>query len=398
VRDTEIFATLLGLTEGWSVSSVDLRPGEDRLLLGIEFKGKVSCPVCGKACPLYDHSEERSWRHLDTMQFMTIVSCRVPRANCAEHGVKQLSVPWSGPHSRFTALFERLAIGLLGMTRCQSRTAKLLRLSPTQVHEIMHRAVRRGLARRELGEISHIAIDEKSFQKGHVYGCVLSDTKQRRVIDLSCGRSQEAACQAMNSLALPHAVKTITMDMHDPFKNAAYACIPQAEIIHDRFHVAMNLSRAIDITRRAESKSRPELRYSRYVWLKNAENRSPNQRQAFNDLIELELKTGKVYAFKEAFRCFFEQPGPVEGTQFLSDWLTEARKTQIPALKTVANTLEANFGGLISYLKWRLTNGFAEGLNSMIQEINTVARGFRRFPNFRIAVLFFLGKLELNPC
>ena len=385
MRDTEIFSSLLGLTEGWVVSSVELVPDENSIKLGVEFSGKVLCPVCGACCALYDHSEERSWRHLDTMQFMTIVSCRVPRANCSEHGVKQLSVPWSGPHSRFTALFERLAIGLLSMTRCQSRTAKLLRLSSNQVHEIMHRAVRRGLVRRELGEIPHVAMDEKSFQRGHVYGCVLSDPKGRRVIEVSLGRHEESAKQALSTLPLPHAVDTITLDMHEPFKNAAFAKIPQAEIIHDRFHVAMNLSKAIDFTRRAEVKKRPELKYSRYVWLKNPENRTGSQRRAFNDLMELELKTGTVYAFKE-------------GAQFLSDWITEARKTHIKALGTLANTFETNFGGLLAYLKWRLTNGFAEGLNSMIQELNTVARGFRRFQNFRIAVLFFLGKLELDPC
>ena len=397
MRDTEIFASLLGLTDGWVVSSVELALDEDSVCLGVEFRGTASCPVCGGACSIYDHSDERRWRHLDTMQFKTIVSCRVPRSSCPEHGVKQIAVPWSGPHSRFTSLFERLAIGLLGMTRCQYRTAKLLRLSANQVHEIMHRAVGRGLARRELGEIAHVAVDEKSFQRGHVYGCILSDTQQRRVLEVSLGRKEESAAEALGALPLPQAVKTITMDMHDAFKNAALAKIPQADIIHDRFHVAMNLSKAIDITRRAEVKKRPELKDSRYVWLKNPENRTESQTAAFNKLIELELKTATVYAFKEAFKCFFQQPGIQAGTQFLSDWLTEARKTHIPALQTVAKTLEANFAGLLAYIKWKLTNGFAEGLNSMIQEINTVARGFRRFENFRIAVLFFLGKLELDP-
>jgi len=332
------------------------------------------------------------------MQFMTIVFCRVPRSNCPEHGVKQLKVPWSGPHSRFTSLFEHMAIRLLGMTRCQSRTAKVLRLSPSQVHEIMHRAVSRGLARRELGEIPHVAMDEKSFQRGHVYGCVLSDSQRRRVLEVSLGRSEDSAREALASLPHPSAVKTITLDMHDPFKNAAYASLPKAEIIHDRFHVAMNLSKAVDLTRRTEVKSRPELKDSRYIWLKNPENLSTNQREVFSDLIESQLKTGTVYAYKEAFKYFFMQPEPVAATEFLSEWITQARRTLIPALKTVAATFEANFAGLISYAKWKLTNGFAEGLNSMIQEINTVARGFRRFQNFRIAVLFFLGKLELDPC
>jgi transposase len=36
-------------------------------------------------------------------------------------------------------------------------------------------------------------------------------------------------------------------------------------------------------------------------------------------------------------------------------------------------------------------------LNSRIQHLISCARGFRRFENLRIAILFFLGKLELYP-
>jgi transposase len=46
------------------------------------------CPGCGVGCRIYDHREERFWRHLDTMQFQTIVHCRIPRVNCPEHGIK----------------------------------------------------------------------------------------------------------------------------------------------------------------------------------------------------------------------------------------------------------------------------------------------------------------------
>ena len=397
MRDTTVFASLLGLTDGWVVTSVDLQLEVHSIRLVVERRGEVVCPVCSKVCPVYDHAEERVWRHLDTMKFMTFVACRVPRSNCPAHGVRQLEVPWAGVKSRFTAEFECIAIELLTMTRCQARTAKILRLSAGQVRHIMHRAVQRGLSRRDLGAIAHIAMDEKSFQRGHVYGCVLSDSSSRRVVNVSLGRDEAAARLVLQSLAQPDAVKTITLDMYEAFKNAAYAELPNAEVIHDRFHVAMNLNKAVDITRRAEQKKRPELKYSRYVWLKNPESRSPQQRADFNFLIEQELQTGRAYAFKEVFRHFFEQEDVPTATEFLNDWLTEVRKAKLPALASVADMLERNFGGLLAYVKWKLTNGFAEGLNAMIQEIKTVARGFRRFENFRIAIMFFLGKLDLYP-
>jgi transposase len=289
-------------------------------------------------------------------------------------------------------MFERLAIDLLGMTRCQSRTAKMLRLGPWQVHLIMKRAVERGLARRKLGDIRHLSIDDKSFQRGHCYGSVLSDSLGRRVLDVALGRDEKAAKLVLDSLEQPNEVQTITMDMAPAFKNAAMEALPHADIIHDRFHVAMMLNDAVDQTRRAEQKKRPELKYSRFVWLKNPENRSEKQHSDFNLLMGLELKTAQAYAFKEVLRHFFEQEDIQAATHFLSDWINEARKTKLPALLTAAKTIEKNFRGLLNYVKWKLTNGFAEGLNSMIQEIKTVARGFRKFENFRIAILFFLGQ------
>jgi hypothetical protein len=49
---------------------------------------KGTCPVCGRVCALYDYAPERTWRHLDTMQFQTVIRARVPRIECASDGVK----------------------------------------------------------------------------------------------------------------------------------------------------------------------------------------------------------------------------------------------------------------------------------------------------------------------
>jgi hypothetical protein len=36
--------------------------------------------------------------------------CKPPRSECAQHGVKTMSIPWAGKHSRFTQWFEAFAI------------------------------------------------------------------------------------------------------------------------------------------------------------------------------------------------------------------------------------------------------------------------------------------------
>ena len=54
--------------------------------------GSVACPECGNQCTIADHASERTWRHLDTMQFETRLRTRVPRANCKACGAKTIEV------------------------------------------------------------------------------------------------------------------------------------------------------------------------------------------------------------------------------------------------------------------------------------------------------------------
>ncbi len=396
MRDTEIFASLLGLDSGWRVSLVDLEEDALSLRLLVERVGPIVCPVCGEACSKHDNSPERSWRHLDTMQFATLVVCRVPRADCPEHGVHQMSVPWAGPKSRFTQLFEAFAIRALQLTKSQVRTAKLLRLSADQVHDIMHRAVDRGLERRVVGEVPHIGVDEKSFQ-GREFGTVLCDLMGKRVLEVVPGRKEDSARKAFETLPKRGLVKTVCLGMSEAYKNAASSGLGGAELIHDRFHVAALLSEAVDQTRRAEVKKHAELKESRYLWLKNPENLTEKQKTSFDALLATELKTTEAYGLKQVFRSFFEQETVDQAHDCFIDWYDEVQKRSVPAMKRVAHTLAKNLPGLLGAVKWKLTNAYAESVNAAIQEVKTVARGYRRFQNFRIAILFFLEKLDLSP-
>ena len=92
------YGQLLGLESPWEVASVDLKMEEQRVEIAlVHSRGeRVSCPECAERCAVHDHSPERSWRHLDTMQFETRLKARVPRSDCAECGVKTVEVPWAG--------------------------------------------------------------------------------------------------------------------------------------------------------------------------------------------------------------------------------------------------------------------------------------------------------------
>src|SRR6476660_8461948 len=147
------YRRLLGLEEPWVVDAVNLELAaqrvEIRLRAQVDTRG-LKCPECGKWAALYDHAPERRWRHLDTMQFETVLVARIPRVNCPEHGVKTIEVPWAGKNSRFTLMFEAFAIRVLQACETVKSGAGLLRLDWHSAHQIMERAVERGLRRRKI--------------------------------------------------------------------------------------------------------------------------------------------------------------------------------------------------------------------------------------------------------
>ena len=69
MRDTEFYEALLGLSDPWKVTKVELNSEAGRVDIWIEDCSgfKWSCPECQEKVSIYDHSEERVWRHLNQL-------------------------------------------------------------------------------------------------------------------------------------------------------------------------------------------------------------------------------------------------------------------------------------------------------------------------------------------
>ncbi|MFO0226285.1 MAG: transposase family protein [Planctomyces sp.] len=120
---------LVGLNQDLVIADVQLDVRNKTLTLPLEFVGDhVVCPECGATCSMKDHAAERSWRHLDAMQFQTILTARVPRCSCTTCGVKTIAVPWAEKHSRFTLLFEAFAIDVLQASQSIQSAARGFRI------------------------------------------------------------------------------------------------------------------------------------------------------------------------------------------------------------------------------------------------------------------------------
>lgn len=397
-----LFTKLLQLEENWVVKSVDTDFDSEEIFIYIEcLRDHLEDRETGDLCKVYDHAPMREWRHLDTMQYKTYIRCQLPRIITSEGKVKTFQPNWASDHERHTYLFEHAVIDLLKASKNQTKTAQLMRCGFNVVNRIMHLSVKRGMDRRNNSTLSfdHLSIDEKSFKKGHQYITVLSYPVSGCVLDVEEDRTKEACKKLLSNSLTPEqldSVSAISMDMWKPFLHTAQEMLPNASIVHDRFHLVKYLNEAIDKVRRREVKQHEDLKNSRYALLKNKENLTERQRIHFEAIADANYEVSKAWQVRENFKALFSKD-KLKATLSFSQWVKDATKRKIKEVDKVVEMFKNHQSGVINALLINLTNAMAERLNGKIQELKTIGRGYRTFSNFRSAILFFNGGLNLYP-
>lgn len=407
MQDRQLYEQILGIASPWFVDRVELKleQGEVCVYLAHRDSAVWQCPECGRECPLHDHAPERTWRHLDTCQYQTLLRATTPRTDCPEHGVRAVRLPWAEPNSRFTLLFERLAIDWL-KAASQKAVAERLGLSWDEVHGIMERAVKRGLARREAEELPHIGVDEKAFRKGHRYATVVCDVDRSRVLYVAEDRKQSSLDGFWKSItpAQLASIEGVAMDMWDPYENSIRQHLPEADekIVYDKFHVAKHLGEAVDRVRRAENKQLREeddnqLVGTKYQWLRNPDNFTDEQWRKFADLRNSNLKTARAWALKEQAMALWGYRYETPARKHFAWWYRWATHSRLRPMIEKAKMLKSRVNNILTHLKTGLTNAVSESMNAKIQWVKYTARGFRNFQNFITAIYFHCGDLNLAP-
>jgi transposase len=398
-----LFTAALGLSGPWRVmrTEFDVEAAQLDLYLGCERGARFACPAKECAhdnCPVHD-TVEKTWRHLDFFQHRALLHARLPRVRCPEHGVRQVSVPWARPGSGFTLLFEALVLSFAAAMP-MAKVAALTREHDTRIWRVVEHHVHAARDQLDCTSVRRVGMDETSARKGQDYISIFADLDAQRVIFGTGGRSADTVARFAADLAEhggdPEKVTDTSSDMSTAFISGIAQHLPNARMTFDRYHLAAKLSEAIDAVRRAEVATRPELKHTRWLWLKNHANLSAKQQGELHQLMRpsAQLATARARRWREDFQAFYDQH-PSYAPEYLRRWCYGAKRCRLQPIKEFVTLVEKHWDGIIAWHANHLSNGLLEGINSLVQAAKARARGYRSKTKMITIVYLIAAKLQL---
>lgn len=89
---------------------------------------------------------------------------------------------------------------------------------------------------------------------------------------------------------------------------------------------------------------------------------------------------------------------PALGWKPWKRWYFWATQSRLAPIRKGAETVRRQIENVLTYDQHPVTNRMSEGLNGQIQNIKRMAYGFRNIKDFKTAIYFHWGGLDLYPC
>lgn len=400
-----LFCQALGLSAPWTVERVALDVQRSRIDLYVAWQAKSApCPVCAAVeQKLHDH-RARSWRHLDFFQFEAHVHCQLPRVACSVCGATtQLAVPWARAGSRFTLLFEALALTLareMPVAAC----ARILRCADNALWRQIDAHVSLARSQESYADVKVIGIDETSCAKGQRYITLVHDLGKARLIYATTGKDASTVQRFTEDFEThhqgqPQSIEVVCMDMSKAFIAGTTRHLPAAAIAFDGFHVVQLANQALDAVRREEVRDERWLKKTRWGWLKDKDKWTAKERDKMQWMSHSRLKTARAWRLKEALRDIYRaRQDASQSTQALKKWLHWAQRCRLPAFKELAKTIKQHWAGIVKAFDASILHtGYVEAVNSLLQAAKAKARGYGTTDHFIAMAFLIAGKLTHLP-
>ena len=305
------------------------------------------CSGCGQAGPGYDTLRPRRFEFVPLWGIAVYLVYAMRQVHCGQCGVRVEVVPWvSGKHH----LTNTYAWFLAGWARRLSwkEVAEVFHTSWQKVFRSVEMAVEWGRAHQCLDDVEAVGIDEIQWQRGYRFLTLVYqiDAGCRRLLWIGEHRRAKTLLGFFRWFGPDRsaALRFICTDMWQPYLKVVAKKAAQAAHVLDRFHIAQQLSKAIDKVRAEEARAlkaggyEPVLKSTRWLLLKRPEKLSEKQEPRLAELLKYNLRTVRAYLLKEDFQFFWAYRSPYWAGQFLDRWCKRTMRSRLEPMKKIARS------------------------------------------------------------
>ena len=362
---------------------------------------RAPCPQCGHLSA--KQHDVRSRRKQDVMlgAFPVILILRKRRFRCfACQRVFTEADSACGWRRRTTARL-RETLGEQAQSRPVAQVAAAYQVSPRLVRACLVEVVEQQLREegRSLAETCalptprYLGIDEFARRKGQRYDTILCDLEQRRVLEVSGGRTQAEVVQLLERLDDPERVAAVSMDMSLTFREAVRLCLPRAQIVADHFHVVQHIGKALArVFRRCAqtAEGRAALRGKRHLFVRRRETLEPDEEQTRAALARAFPDLAAAWQAKEDLRAWYASATAQTAAAGLDTWIASVAQTGLDDLRRALSAFQTwrdEILAFFAFLPVRISNGFVEGQNNRTKALMRQAYGYRNRRSLRARIL-----------
>lgn len=244
-----------------------------------------------------------------------------------------------------------------------------------------------------------VYVDETSTRKGHEYITVFSD-QTKRIVFIREGRGSDTVDDFTEWLVRhngdPARIRCVSCDLGEAYPAGVRRNLPSAVIVYDRFHLVKLANDAMDeVAARYLPRERETIGLRRRMRM-NLSDLDPETAKRVSTTIRDFWEVSQCYRLKNVLASIYDYGDAETASRALDMWLEDARRLGEPPMDRLANTVESKRDGILAWYRYPVSNGFAEGLNSLIQTTKAVARGYRNIENFIAMVYLRNGRLDIR--
>ena len=251
-----------------------------------------------------------------------------------------------------------------------------------------------------LGQASHIAIDEFSIKKGHKYATVVVDLDTKRVIWVGKGKTVREVNRFFKLCGTEGCkqIKAVAMDQNAGFATCVNKYCPNAKVVYDLFHMVYNFGRlvisAIRLRLAYENKNKNDdntyslLKRSRFLLLTKNSNLSEEKRIKLNDILSFYHDLYAANELKELLPEVFHAHSKEESESLWDEWVRLALQSKVQEITKFAKVQNRRYrDGITNSGIYRIRTSVLEGINNKIKVLKRLAYGFRDLEYFFLRIM-----------